>query len=217
MLSSFRKILIVMVATAAASLGAVAWAAAPAEAANPPAPPTNLHTTNVTFTSIDLAWNPSTNPSVQFYKVLVNGVWRNTAYGTTSGVAQLSPGTAYHVEVRTVDTAGTESSSATITVTTLADSQPPTTPTNLRVERDEDGTPIALQWDASADNRGIGGYRLYDSGTFLRGVRTNGISFALLVQTCVLVPGQTIVVTVQAQDLSGLLSGMSNSVTVTVP
>ena len=52
----------------------------------------------------------------------------------------------------------------TVTVTTTNDNEPPTTPTNLRITGVTSSS-ISLAWDASTDNIGVAGYRIYRNGS----------------------------------------------------
>ena len=49
---------------------------------------------------------------------------------------------------------------------TIPDTQPPTVPTNL-VAAVVSSTQIDLSWDASTDNMGVGGYRIYRNGIYV--------------------------------------------------
>ncbi len=52
----------------------------------------------------------------------------------------------------------------TVTVTSQNDNEPPTTPTNLR-STGATSSSISLAWNASTDNIGVAGYRVYRNGT----------------------------------------------------
>jgi glucose/arabinose dehydrogenase len=97
----------------------------------PPTVPTNVHTTAVTNDSISLAWTASTdNIGVTRYTVfnVVNGV--PTKVGESAGnspsatVANLTPSTAFHLDVTASDANGNTSAASTpiLDVTTLAGS-----------------------------------------------------------------------------------------------
>ena len=73
-------------------------------------------------------------------------------------------------------------------------------------------------WDASTDNRGIGFYRVFGNGQHLFTVSATEIGFSFMTDTYPVVRhGQTLTVTVQAVDLTGLTSGLARPLTVTVP
>lgn len=90
-----------------------------------PTAPTNLHTTSVTATEIDLAWTPATDDvGVTGYRIFRNG--SATPIATVGATATsyhntgLSAGTTYSYTVRAVDAAGNVSAaSATATAKTL--------------------------------------------------------------------------------------------------
>src|SRR6185436_12453097 len=78
---------------------------------------------------------------------------------TTFSDSSLAAATTYGYRVRAIDAAGNLSSySNAVTATTLAaDTQAPTTPTNLTATRIS-GSQINLSWIGSTDNVGVTGY-----------------------------------------------------------
>jgi LPXTG-motif cell wall-anchored protein len=79
----------------------------------------------------------------------------------------LSPGTTYNLTVRATDMAGNLSSpSNTVSATTLSatDTTPPSTPANLSAVPIS-SSQINLSWNASTDNVGVTGYKIYDADT----------------------------------------------------
>lgn len=98
-----------------------------------PTAPSNLTTSNITETTIDLSWNASSDVSgVTLYKIYQNGSfiddvnYPNISY-TATGLTQ---NTSYSFYVTALDTAGNVSanSNTTPTVTTLASPAPPPNP-----------------------------------------------------------------------------------------
>ncbi|MFF8844878.1 PQQ-dependent sugar dehydrogenase [Streptomyces sp. NPDC015127] len=87
-----------------------------------PSTPGGLRSTGRTATSVDLAWNASTdNVKVTGYEIFRDGAASGTADGTTATVAGLKPGTAYRFKARAVDLKGNRSAfGPEITVTTSA-------------------------------------------------------------------------------------------------
>lgn len=85
-----------------------------------PTIPTTLRAKNVTASSIDLAWNASTdNVGVTKYKVFRDGVLLRTVTTTSTTDVRLAAGKTYRYFVVALDEAGNHSDrSATITVTT---------------------------------------------------------------------------------------------------
>ncbi len=131
----------------------------------PPSPPSNLTATVITTTSIYLTWAASTdNVGVVGYRIYRDTVLIGTSIGTAFTDSGLSPNTTYSYEVSAFDLSGNESakSSPPTQVTTGADVQPPTPPTNVI------GTPgltqVSLTWNASTDNVGVVLYLVFRNG-----------------------------------------------------
>lgn len=205
--------------TALLLTGGTMLAAEPAAAAadsTPPTPPPNMQVTQVSFDTVSLTWSPARDNSghVEFYPVFVNGRWTSGSYETGVTLNGLAPGTTYRIEVFALDADGNWSAPSAAAVTTTADSQPPTTPANLRTVSGGSG----LLWEASADNRGIGTYRIFADGQWIFSTSGVGIGFDTLTDSYpVLVHGATYTFTVLAVDQSGSTSGHSNPLTVRVP
>ncbi|NLN75114.1 MAG: hypothetical protein GX139_02235 [Armatimonadetes bacterium] len=131
-----------------------------------PTVPTGLNATAVSGSIVDLSWTASTDATgVNGYKIFRNGTQIATSispsYRDTSCQAQ----TTYSYTVSAYDSVGNNSAqSAAKSVTTLApDNQPPTVPANLRVTGTTTSS-ISLAWNASTDNIGVVGYRIYRNG-----------------------------------------------------
>ncbi|MGH3370979.1 MAG: DUF7594 domain-containing protein, partial [Nocardioidaceae bacterium] len=90
----------------------------------PPSVPTNLRTTSVTETQVDLAWDASTdNVGVTAYDIVRDGAPLATTSGTTTTYADtlVSAGTTYQYAVRARDAAGNASAySPALSVSTPA-------------------------------------------------------------------------------------------------
>lgn len=198
---------------------AASWAvllASPAAAVAATAGPADLRVTGTTYDSVSLAWSPAAG-SVAYYQILRNGVWVNTSYGTTGSVRYLAAGTTSTFEVRARDSSGNVSAPVSVSASTLTDAAPPTAPPNFRVVTDAVGRPSGLAWDGSTDNRGVATYVLFADGSDAFG-GGQGVSFeALTDEFCTVQRGQTYSFTVRALDLTGNLSPLGTSVTVTVP
>jgi hypothetical protein len=89
-----------------------------------PSAPTGLTASNVTQTTVDLAWNASTdNVGVTGYDVFMDGSLLGSVSGTTAQVTGLSSATTYSFYVKAKDAAGNISdASNTVSVTTLSGS-----------------------------------------------------------------------------------------------
>jgi chitodextrinase len=181
----------------------------------PPTKPTNLRATSLTAHRVTLAWNPSTDDSGSFtYRVFVS--WGSTTTlpqtQTTYSVG-LVPANTYSFYVYAVDGSGNVSQrSNTLTVTTPADTTPPSAPVVSLVGVNP--TEVSLQWTASTDDGFHIRYQVFVNGS-PSGVETlNGL--AAVVHG--LIPVTTYQITVQARDLYGdNVSPQSNVLTVTTP
>lgn len=201
---------------AALCAAVLAWPAPALAAGGSSSPaPQDLRVTEATYDSVSLAWQPIAG--TDFYQILRNGQWVNSSYGTTATVRYLSAGTTYTLEVRARDAAGNFSAPAGVSATTRSDTAPPTTPGNLRVVGDVYYGP-GLAWDASTDNRGVGGYWLLADGVRVYLAGGPVIDFLELTDIyCLLFHGETYTFKVQARDLTGNLSAVSEPLTVTLP
>ncbi len=164
-----------------------------------PSTPGNLTASNTTTNSTDLSWNASTdNVGVTGYRVYVNGNLDGTTTGLNYTVNGLSPNTTYNVTVTAIDAAGNESSPAATSVTTenSSDNQAPSTPGNLTASNTTTNS-TDLSWNASTDNVGVTGYRVYVNGN-LDGT-TTGLNYTVNG----LSPNTTYNITVTAIDAAG--------------
>lgn len=85
-----------------------------------PTVPTQLTSSNITSSSIDLSWQKSTdNKAVTGYRVYKDGVFVKTVSVTNTSINSLNPDTTYRFEVSAVDAAGNESPKAQISEKTL--------------------------------------------------------------------------------------------------
>ncbi|MET3204895.1 UNVERIFIED_ORG: hypothetical protein ABIB21_001689 [Arthrobacter sp. UYEF13] len=143
-------------------------------------------------------------------------------YNSTDKVATLNPGadltanTTYTATIRSgssgvKDVAGNPLATDktwTFTTASAVDTTAPTAPTGL-VSSGHTTTTVALAWDASTDNVGVTGYRLYRDGTQIadqpgRTYSDSGLS-----------PATAYTYTVKAYDAATNLSNPSTSLTVT--
>jgi chitodextrinase len=126
----------------------------------PPTTPSNVRVTGVAETSVSLAWNASTDNSgaVRYVIEMVDRPFSFGPYQSTSATVKdstlLPPATTHRLRVRAYDAAYNYSApSNVVTVTTLADGQPPTTPTNVTLLAATPHT-VKLRWSPSTDNVG---------------------------------------------------------------
>ncbi|WP_367399760.1 fibronectin type III domain-containing protein, partial [Nevskia soli] len=137
----------------------------------PPSKPTNVQGTAVTDQEIQVTWSPSTdNVSVAGYHVYRGS--SRTSLAIFSSVTtnsfidnSVAPKTTYYYAVVAFDPSYNYSvQSATIGVTSLPDTAPPTVPTNL-VATGTGCQQVNLSWGASTDNIYLAGYMVYRGKT----------------------------------------------------
>ncbi len=133
-----------------------------------PTVPSGLSATAVDESKVDLTWTASTDATgVNGYKIFRNGAQIGTSISPSYRDTSCLPGTTYSYTVSAYDAVGNNSAqSAAKSVTTpgSGDEQPPSVPTNLRVTGATTSS-ISIAWNASTDNYGIAGYRVYRNGT----------------------------------------------------
>jgi chitodextrinase len=176
-----------------------------------PTTPAGLTATAVGPDQIDLTWDEaSDNVGVTGYEIHRDGALLITIGAVTSysdGV--LAPAT-HTYEVRALDAAGNRSDPSNEATATVVppDLEPPTAPANLAGTFTAAGA-VELTWDASSDDIGVTGYRVYRDGQALDDVSTT--SFAD--------PAPALgsrAYEVRALDAAGRLSEPSNGVVVLV-
>jgi len=182
-----------------------------------PTAPTNLAVSNVGTTTATLTWGASTdNIAVTGYEVYngVNVIATVPANQTSANLTNLLAGTTYNLAVKAFDASGNRSplsNSVQFTTTKLpVDVTPPTNPTGLHVMGTPTSTSVTLMWNASTDDSGIAGYRIYNGNTVIATV--TGTATEKVVTG--LSPNTQYTFTVRAYDPSNNESGNSNAVTV---
>ena len=176
-----------------------------------PTAPGNLHTTAVTSSQVDLAWNGSTdNVGVTGYRVYRDDVpiANVTAPTTSYSDGPIAPGT-YEYTVRAIDAAGNLSDASDAVTAAVPDTEKPTAPENLDAAP-QGAFQVELTWDASSDNVGVTGYEIYRDDVLI-----DTVGPATSYTDNVLVPG-VYTYYVRALDEAGNRSDPSNSDTVTV-
>jgi chitodextrinase len=121
----------------------------------PPSQPANLRVVAVTQTGVSLAWNPSTdNVGVMTYSLWgegLSGVVSAAHPQTTATWTGLRPGQTVTFRVTAFDARYNASPpSAPVTVTTVADTTAPSTPTGLVVSEVTAST-VFLRWNSGTD------------------------------------------------------------------
>jgi chitodextrinase len=181
-----------------------------------PTAPTNLHATAITQTSVTLAWDPSTDNSGSVtYRIEMTSIYNSLAMETTQTSltwTSLSTNTTYSFYVYAFDKLGNRSANSnTLTVTTLADTTPPTSPVLSGSVLGP--SQVSLTWTASTDDTQWWSltYRVFVNGSPATNVNWDG---ERTVHIRHLTPATTYTFTVQAQAASGT-TAMSNAVTLT--
>jgi chitodextrinase len=180
-----------------------------------PTVPSGLSASGVSSTQIDLSWNASTdNVGVTGYRIYRNGALVATVSQLNYSDTGLSPSTTYSYEVSARDAAGNESArSAAVNGTTQAnpvDNTPPSVPTGLAATA-ASSTQISLTWNASTDNVGVTGYRVYRNSTLVATVSQLSYSDTGLS------PSTTYNYRVSARDAAGNESAQSTQASATTP
>ena len=186
----------------------------PAGDSTPPTAPTNLRYTSLSFKSVTLAWDPSTDNSGSLsYSVNKDGQGFTVPQGqTTFTIDWLSPGRTYSFYVTAVDTSlNTSGKSNTLTVTTPPDTTAPSAPVLTGSVRGP--SQVGLSWTRSTDDLAeIVGYRIFVGGVQVT-QHLNWYSETSVVLRH-LAPSTTYTFTVRAHDSSGN-TAMSDPITLT--
>lgn len=132
------------------------------------------------------------------------GSW--STWGTATLTTALTAGT-YTLRV-TANTSAGGPNLDKIDVTTTADTQPPTAPTNLTATA-VSSSQINLAWTASTDNVGVTGYQVFRGSTQIATTTTTSYSNTGLAAST------TYSYTVKAFDAANNISGSSNTATAT--
>src|SRR5947209_2365914 len=185
----------------------------PSADTTPPTTPTGLMAAAAGSTGANLSWSASTdNVGVTGYIVRRNGVQVATPATTSFADTGLSAATTYSYTVAARDAAGNtspDSASVSITIASVADTTPPSTPTGLTAAV-AGSNGANLSWSASTDNVGVTGYI----------VRRNGVQVATPTPTRFADTGlsaaTTYSYTVAARDAAGNTSPNSTSVSITI-
>jgi chitodextrinase len=178
-----------------------------------PSDPTNLSAITLSSSQINLSWNTSIdNVGVTGYKIYRDGIQINTTSNTTYQDTGLSSSTTYTYTVSAFDAAGNNSvqsnPASEITLANPSDIETPSIPLNITATTIS-STRIDLTWNASTDNVGVTGYRIYRDGTQIN--TTSNTTY----QDTGLSSFTTYTYTVSAFDAAGNESGQSDLKNVT--
>lgn len=179
-----------------------------------PAAPTGLASASITQTSAILSWTavtPPANCTITGYTVFQNGASIGTTTNTSFAAGGLSPGGTFTFTVAASDSAGTGNQSASLGVTTLANTctAVPGAPTALTASSTT-ATSTTLSWKAPAAPVGcsVTSYTVFKAGTAIG----SATSTSLVVTG--LTPATGFTFTVAANDTAGS-SAQSAPVSVT--
>ncbi|MCX7920512.1 MAG: fibronectin type III domain-containing protein [Clostridia bacterium] len=175
-----------------------------------PTAPANLSVSSRTEKSITLSWGTSTdNVGIKQYDIYRNGTLvGSTTTATTFTNTGLLPNTTYTYAVIAKDTSGNTAQSSSITGTTLADTQAPTTPANLSATATTE-TSIAIRWDAATDNIAVTQYNIFRNGTYIGSTATS-----TAYTDTGLAEGTSYTYTILAKDAAGNVSDLSSPLSV---
>jgi chitodextrinase len=180
-----------------------------------PTAPTNLRVTGVTAGSVSLAWNPSTDNSGKLkYRVLCSNNTTMTVpqFQTTAVFSSLRHNTSYTFRVYAFDASNNISATSNaVTVSTLADTTPPSQPVVALTHLGP--THISLAW-SSTDDTSLLTYEVSINGqaTFNNGSTTMPSGTLYFLQ-----PETTYTITVRARDNAMNWSAPSDPLVITTP
>lgn len=176
---------------------------------DPPTVPANVYAAVVKGTSISLKWDASTdNTAVKGYEIYNNGTKIGTPGSTSYTQNCLAPGTTYTYTVKAYDWDGNYSeASSPYAVSTLPDTQPPSSPEGLTLTTVTDNSAV-ISWQLSSDDIGVKGYQIYRDGVKIGSTSKNSY------KNTGLKPAKTYVYTLKAYDFANNYSPKSEPLTV---
>ena len=161
-------------------------------------------------TSVSLSWSAATdNVGVTGYRLYQNGSQVGTSFTLSYFFSGLVCGTSYSLAVAAVDAAGNVSAAATVSAATAAcsDTVPPATPSGLTMSANTQ-TSITLVWNATTDNVGVSGYRLWRDGSVAG--TTTSTSYTYTGLSC----GTSFTLALEAFDAAGNTSLRAEATTI---
>ena len=168
---------------------------------------------------IELRWGASTdNVGIDRYEIFrVGGKGVLASVNATTYVDKgLTPGTTYSYQVRAADAANNYSPLSAIAQATTdrpQDSEPPSTPSNVKAAAAADGSKVSIAWSASTDNVGVLEYSVRRDGrVIVANLRRTNWDDAEALQA-----GARYSYQVEAYDAAGNVSPRSAAVAVVMP
>ncbi|MBN1187051.1 MAG: fibronectin type III domain-containing protein [Bacteroidales bacterium] len=177
----------------------------------PPTVPSGLIVERITSSSIDFKWNASQdNVGIYKYEIYIDGTPEYNTDDVYISIGELQANTTYKISVRAYDTSNNRSSlSNAISATTKGpDTEPPTSPSGLKVNEVTETT-IGIQWDPSSDNIGVRYYKIYANNVEYESSENTDVTLTDLE------PGLNYTISVSAVDEADNESARSTSVKVT--
>jgi len=173
-----------------------------------PSVPNGLNGIQASETQLDLSWFGSSG-APQGYRLYRDATLLIDQVGLTFSDVTTVLGATYAYTVSSYNAQGESVQSAPFNITIL-DVTPPSVPTGLAANPIS-GTQIDLSWNASSDNVGVTGYRLYRDA--VPAIDQVGLTFS----DTGLTAGTAYTYTVEAYDAEGNVSGISAGVIGTTP
>ncbi|MBI3138201.1 MAG: T9SS type A sorting domain-containing protein [Sphingobacteriales bacterium] len=183
---------------------------------NKPDMPGNVMLSPLSLTQMKIDW--SDNPNSAFNETNFE-VYQATQSGgpytlvgitnqdiTTFTVNGLNQNTRYYYKLRAVNNTGASAATEEVSSKTVADTQAPTAPGNLRVTAATNNS-VSLAWNASTDNVGVDKYDIYING--VKSFVTSATSFSCYNLTTA---DSGYLFIVKARDAAGNVSNPSNNV-----
>jgi chitodextrinase len=172
----------------------------------------------VTASAATVSWLPSVDDvGVAAYRTYVGNAMLDSAATSPETVGGLTCGVPVSIAVAAVDAAGNVSSPSSVTATPgpcaasappPADTEPPSTPGGVSTAG-VGPTTVTLSWNASVDDVGVSGYRLFRDGSQVGTASSRSYSFGGL--TC----GTAYTLGVAAVDAAGNVSGTATTTVAT--
>ena len=136
---------------------------------SPPAPPASLSAQWLgSPPRVELTWPAAVDDlGVAAYEVSRDGAVIGTTPSTSFTDNAIAAATAYSYSVVAIDGGGNRSDPVSATVTTPADTVPPSTPTGLTGKASSSPRRVKLTWLPSTDDVGVTAYRVYRQGVVI--------------------------------------------------
>jgi endonuclease I/chitodextrinase len=174
-----------------------------------PTSPTNLTSSNITETSIDLSWTAATDDTAVTGYDIYNGASIIATVATTNyQVTGLTAATSHTFSVKAKDAAGNISAASNTVNVTTVDLSAPTAPPNL-TSSNLAQTSVDLTWTAATDNVAVTSYDVYQGASIITNTSNTNYSVSGLTANT------AYTFSIKAKDAAGNVSGASNLLNIT--